>query len=54
MHINSGLQRLAEECCKANMDDIIIWDKDTWDFHKDCVSVLEALHCSCMGCSCEK
>lgn len=51
---NSRLQRLAEECCKANVDDIIIQDKDTWDFYKECVSVLEALHHSCMGRSHEK
>lgn len=51
---NSGLQRLAEKCCKANVDDIIIQDKDTWDFYKDCVSILEALRHSHMGRSREK
>lgn len=52
--INGRLQRLAEVCCKANVGDVIFQDKDTWDFYKACVSVLEALRHSRMGHSHKK
>lgn len=34
-HINEALQGLTGECCKAYVDDIIIWGKDAKDLH-DC------------------
>lgn len=42
--ITEALQGLTGECCKAYMDDIIIWGKDAKSLHDNIVSVLSALH----------
>ncbi|KAE8542769.1 hypothetical protein D1P53_000831 [Cryptococcus gattii VGV] len=34
--INEALQGLAGECCKAYVDDIIIWGKDARDLYRNC------------------
>ncbi|UOH84330.1 hypothetical protein LQV05_001126 [Cryptococcus neoformans] len=40
--INEALQGLTRECCKAYVDDIIIWGKDAKDLH-DCWSLVQAI-----------
>ncbi|KAE8539879.1 hypothetical protein D1P53_003817 [Cryptococcus gattii VGV] len=35
-HINEALQGLTGECCKAYVDDIIIWGKDAQDLYRNC------------------